>query len=509
MKKSIFKILLFSAFIVILSVFLASCESSDGKLSYKKVKGGYAVVALEDSSLENVEIPESYKNKDVVEIADNAFYGKKIKSVSIPSTIINVGNQAFAYCERLESVNVSDIDAFAKINFTQPESNPLYYAHKLVVGGEEKETVKINTEDIGSYSFAGCENIANIELVNAKNIGDGAFYNAAGLIEISLPDSLKSIGRSAFAGCSSLLSVEIPDSVNSISHSVFASCTSLESVKLTSSINEIPERAFLECEALKTIEIPEKVLTVGAYAFYGCYSLDNITINAKITEILDYAFFNCQSLKNITLEEGSNLRSIGKNAFRGCYSIEEFSLLNADELTLIDESAFHFCTSLKNIYIPSSLKTLGDHAFSGCSSLELYTYLGIGYIGNEEKPKMILIDVTDVTITKAKVSYETSFIASGALERCTSLEEVTIYTHTDTGEGVINVGCNAFAFCPKLQKITFGKSVQTIGDNALMGCKQLSKIVYSGKGDEWKKVTRGTNWLYGAGTNTITYSSSS
>lgn len=506
MKKTVTKVLVLCFATLALTLILASCTKSDGTLKYDRVKGGYEVVGLDKNAGEEIEIPASYKGKDVISIADNAFYGAKVKKITIPSTIKSVGNQAFAYCERLEGVYISDINAYASIEFASAESNPLYYAHKLYVNGSEATNVTIDTNKVGSYALAGCTSVTNITLKSAESIGSGAFLNCEGLCEISLPDSLESIGASAFSHATSLISINIPDSVDEISHSAFAYCTSLESATLPAGLMELSDRIFLNCEKLLTISLPDSLLTVGASAFAGCSSLDNVTIPKKVTEILDSAFFNCISLKKFEIKAESKLKSIGKSAFRGSYSLVDLSLTNASSLALIDDSAFQFCTNLTNVKIPSSITTLGDHAFTGCDSLALTDYSGIGYIGNDENDKLIIVKALDENIGSAKITAATRFICSGAFERHSSLTTVIISTDSTTGEGVTCIGSNAFAFCSKLTSISIGKSIKNIGDFAVMGCKALKTIKYGSNSTDWKSVTRGTNWTYGAGTSSITYS---
>lgn len=506
MKKITLKVTVLCFALVAMTLIFASCTSSDGNMEYKKVKGGYEVVSLDKNAGEEIEIPSTYNGNDVISIADNAFYGAKIKKITIPSTIKTVGNQAFAYCERLEGVYITDINAYVQIEFASVESNPLYYARKLYINGKEEAEISIDAQNIGSFALSGLTNVSKITLKNTASIGGGAFSYASGIVEIILPDTLKSIGASAFSHASSLASIAIPNSATEISHSVFASCASLKSATLPSSLMAVPERMFLDCISLETVALPDSLLTVSDSAFSGCSTLDNITIPAKVTEILNYAFFNCANLKTLNFAESSKLMTIGSSAFRGCYSIVDLSLMNASELTLIDESAFQFCTNLTNIQVPNSVKTLGDHAFSGCTSLALSEYNGIGYIGNDENTKLIAVKATDSTMTSAKITSSTKFICSGAFERHQAITEITIVTEVTSGEGILNIGCNAFAFCPKLTKISIGKSIKAIGDNALMGCKALKVIKYGSNSSSWKSVTKGTNWTYGAGTSTVTYS---
>lgn len=62
----------------------------------------------------NITLPETY-NGDFYRIADNAFaYHPTVEQVKIPSTVISIGQEAFAYCNSLKKATIAcDVDAFA------------------------------------------------------------------------------------------------------------------------------------------------------------------------------------------------------------------------------------------------------------------------------------------------------------------------------------------------------------------------------------------------------------
>lgn len=121
-------------------------------------------------------IPEGLKNVVIsTTIGDYAFYGySKLTSITIPSSVTSIGNNAFYDCTELKEVHISDIAAWCKISF---KSNPLSYAHNL-------------------------------------------YLNGTLVTDLSIPNGVTSIGG-AFSGCTELTSVTIPGSVTSIGDSAF------------------------------------------------------------------------------------------------------------------------------------------------------------------------------------------------------------------------------------------------------------------------------------------------
>lgn len=84
----------------------------------------------------HVTIPEN-----VEKIADGAFKGKMITSITVPSSLREIGNYAFCGCKKLTSIEF--------------------------LNGLEK---------IGDYAFKDCKNLTSIELPQSViRIGKGAF----------------------------------------------------------------------------------------------------------------------------------------------------------------------------------------------------------------------------------------------------------------------------------------------------------------------------------------------
>ena len=83
-------------------------------------------------------------------------------------------------------------------------------------------TVPEGIEVIEPYAFAGCDELARIELPSTlKEIGEGAFLGCVHLREINVPVSVEKIGELAFWNCGKYVrgkgfTLTVPDSVNTI-----------------------------------------------------------------------------------------------------------------------------------------------------------------------------------------------------------------------------------------------------------------------------------------------------
>lgn len=89
-------------------------------------------------------------------------------------------------------------------------------------------TIPSTVKNIGTYAFSGCSGLTSITIPSSiTSIGWGAFDECSGLTSVIIPNGVTSIGSFAFSGCSGLTSVTIPNSVTNIGYSAFDGCNSL------------------------------------------------------------------------------------------------------------------------------------------------------------------------------------------------------------------------------------------------------------------------------------------
>lgn len=114
-KKSL-KATALIAVVAILAVFAllgAACNNSekvtDGTFEYALLKGratAYEITALGNTKDLNVTVPSQFDGKPVTRICDGAFSNAGIKSVTIPDSVTQIGENAFSYCGSLTDVTL-------------------------------------------------------------------------------------------------------------------------------------------------------------------------------------------------------------------------------------------------------------------------------------------------------------------------------------------------------------------------------------------------------------------
>ncbi|MDE6102503.1 MAG: leucine-rich repeat domain-containing protein, partial [Ruminococcus sp.] len=337
------------------SVIMASAadytEGTYELLTYKNY-GDYIEISKCDTSATEVIIPSEIEGVPVTSIGKSAFsvsyFSENIlKSVEIPDSVTNIGDDAFYKCENLTSINI-----------------PAGVTH------------------IGREAFEDCSSLESIEIPDGITIIEyGTFQRCKSLTSVKIPNSVTSIKVNAFEGCMNLESIEIPDSVTSIEGFAFSQCNSLKSVKIPDSVTSIGGMAFQSAPWLDEkrkenplvivnnilidgrtcsgdVIIPNSVTSIADHAF-DYSNLTSVKIPYGITSIEERTFYDCHNL--ISVEIPDSVMSIGKRAFEDCTSLTSIKI--PDSVTSIENYAFCENDNLISIEIPESVTSLGESVF--------------------------------------------------------------------------------------------------------------------------------------------------
>lgn len=273
---------------------------------------------------------------------------------------------------------------------------------------------------IGNRAFYGCQGLKTVTMTDSvTKIGDSAFDGCVGLTSITISKNITTIGENAFQNCKGLKAFTIPNGVTNLSNGIFNGCSGLKEITIPENVSSIGSIAFKNCTGLKTITLSKAPLTtIGSWAFANCTGLKSIIIPDTVTTISSHAFEGCSGLKEVKLPE--MLTQINERTFKDCSGLT--SVIIPNEVTTISgetifEGAFEGCTNLEKILIPDSVASIGKTVFRECNKLTIYgnddqeskrfaedNGIAFDYIANWDKEDTGA-DITAPTVERILVTY--------------------------------------------------------------------------------------------------------
>lgn len=254
-------------------------------------------------------------------------------------------------------------------------------------------TIPSTVTSVGQDAFAGCGNFTVYKNYSLQYLPESFIENSPNLEELVYP----AIGF-AYLGTDQLVSTKLkslivhtPFTDSSIYDRLIKFLSIQQNtltyidieILITNGLQYVPDKCFLDFALLETAKLPNGLISIGYRAFENCRVLQEFTIPASVTEIGESAFENCRSLSALhfggsTEEQADDpatsqcaLQRIGNWAFYNCSLLQELNI--PEGVTEIGNAAFYGCSHLEDLVLPSSLQTIGDYGFSDCSNLERIT----------------------------------------------------------------------------------------------------------------------------------------
>lgn len=198
-------------------------------------------------------------------IAPGAFSGCKLKNLTLPPTLTEIGESWLGGLAQLESI-----------------------------------VIPSSVTTIGLGALCGCSSLKELYVPdNVRSIDKSAFSNCTSLIRVHLPERLTRIEGWTFDGCTSLSEVNVPEGVNYIGMAAFHDCRSLPAFQIPQGVTIIDDYAFMRCQTLTELTIPDKVENVGWDAFAGCSGLEKVTIGRAVKELEGGTFYECDNIREV------------------------------------------------------------------------------------------------------------------------------------------------------------------------------------------------------------------
>lgn len=487
-------------------------EKSDGTIKVFKYLGSSTNVMI-----------SKINNKEVSEVYNGCFqYKSNIISVTIPNSVISIGESVFNGCTSLENLTIPFVGHSSTstgsegvlgyiFGYTTQTANSGYssssssfttlttgsvanavcswtdttYSYRVKTGGSllfpkyttyyglrsywyyipsSLKNVTVTGGNINTAAFCRVPNI-KVTLNGVATIGTYAFYNGTPT-SITMSESVTKIEENAFSGCSGLTRVNISDLDAWFKISFSGSSAS----------NPLyyAHHLYLNNTELTEITIPSSITKINANVLAGASAITSVTIPDGVTSIESSAFLGCSGLTSITIP--SSVKNIGNNAFSGCSGLTSINIPNG--VTSIGSSTFYNCSNLTSITIPDSVTSIGSHAFYNCSALTSITIpsrvTSIGISVFSGCNALATLTIPFVGGSSSSNTYLGYIFGTSSYSNNSSYVPSSLKTVVVTNSS--SIPSYAFYGCSGLTSITIPNSVTSIGVYAFYGCSGLTSI---------------------------------
>ena len=486
----------------------------------------------------NVTLPNSIKPGDgktysVIGIAAGAFKDCSATSITIPSTVESIDNNAFEGCTKLKSLTFKSENPVTLASAgVLPYDIPLYVpssavaSYKAADGWSEHKNQIMATGTKTDYDLTGFyavkaetgrsvlhERIGEDHLAEVVTLKIEGTINSYDLmvmrnkmvrlkqLDLSKATIIANSYEYYTGYCSvdntltywalndNLYSVKLPKTLKKINSNALTNLKNITELEIPASVTEIADNAANGLKNLKVLTFANnsQCTSIGEEAFYICSALASISIPGKVTSIGANAFYGCSSLKELAFEDGEETLYSG-HSFYGCnirtlYIGRKMSYANSsysnsylqsvefgEYASVIAAAQFAGCTNLKEVKGLENIKSIGERAFYKCSSLESLTI-------PSNVTKIEPWAFRESGLKSMNIPAGVTSLGDYAFADCKNLEK---FTFSDDCE--LTAIPNYFLYnAVKLDNIALPKNTLTIGNYAFYGCTLMKECKISSK----------------------------
>ena len=223
-----------------------------------------------------------------------------MKKITIPGSVINIGDEAFENCTSLASL-----------------------------------TICSGVKKIGMHAFDYCTSLQTVTIPGSvKTICVNAFFGCSNLKKITLSLGLEEIGTCAFAK-TAITSITIPETVTNLHSDALGGCPNLKDVSMTKELyDKCGKDAFMDSDSFPFESgihiLKENPMTVkGKTAKVKYKKVRKKTRTVAVSKVLNitkgtgpYLFVKLSGKKKITINKTTGKVTVKKKLKKGTYKVK-------------------------------------------------------------------------------------------------------------------------------------------------------------------------------------------
>lgn len=233
----------------------------------------------------NVCVPSAIEGIPVIKISDGAFMNSAISSITLPDSIVTIGQRAFYECSNLQAITIPN-----NVEVIRPYTFFGCTALNTITSPDSLKYVAIN-------ACEGCAITSFYIPATTEYIYENAFNNCVYIQSYSVNQ-----GNVNYSSDSGVLFHKYKDSDNNVKIELLKYPTNKPDTNyvIPNTTNKIASDAFLYNKNLTEIIIPNSVEFIGRGAFSET-NLVTATIPSSVKEVQYYIFYHCKQLQSVTI----------------------------------------------------------------------------------------------------------------------------------------------------------------------------------------------------------------
>ncbi len=288
---------------------------------------------------------------------------------SVPDNVTKIGDRAFMRAENLETIALGNVKTIGSEGFR--------YSSLVSV------TLPSSIEEIGKTAFSACGSLESFTFpdqvsVNEVLINEFLLSSCPKLTSITFPNYIKNIPNYCVSNCEKLAEIVIEGEIVSIGQNAFSS-TAITSLEITFADNAtIGERIFVNCPNFQefVVHFVDNITTyptLEGQKFGEAIPIikvdDQATLDALKAawpEYSSYIVLSDTQSDIFLIEDGVLLDFLG--------GPEDTEIVIPDTVVEIADHFLENNQTVKHVTIPETVTEIGYRAFSGCDALLSVTF---------------------------------------------------------------------------------------------------------------------------------------
>ena len=317
-------------------------------------------------------------------IQQNAFRGSGLQMLTVPSTVVGIGDHCLDDCPVLQTVTfeamlpatnvgvsplqgctaLTDIFVQKYIDIRMDNRvewerlSPLMKTH-IVFADAEVKTICLKYWDKNGDGELQIDEAQAVTALNAAFCRNPVIKQ---FDELRFFTGLHEIGIGDFDGCFSLRSIQLPVTITSIGAWAFNNCSALEHIDLPERLQTIEHDAFLD-SGLRSIYIPAATTSIATTAVSSCRQLTSVVVSP------DNPVYDSRDSCNAIIETRTNMMVSGSTVAtipRSVTSLSDecFNFFNPKVLTIPAQitriGPWSLSTNVERLYLESPVPPTFD-----------------------------------------------------------------------------------------------------------------------------------------------------